>query len=223
MADTLEVVASDDPESAAADRLTSWLRGMPGDVRLAIPGGSAAAVIGAVRRSLGKDWRRVQLTWVDERCVPFGDAASNRGTAYRAGWLDRHDPPGTELTLYDDSETPTDAVARVRAEFAASFGGKLDFTLLGMGEDGHIASIFPGWIAPDGPVAFVDDSPKPPAERVTLTPAALATARHHLLFATGEAKRDALNRLLAGDQTHPAARLLPLTIVTDLRIKPCTS
>ena len=97
------------------------------------------------------------------------------------------------------------------------FDGAVDVLLLGMGEDGHVASLFPGWSAPPGArVAFVAASPKPPPRRVTLTRSMLVNARCAILVATGEAKRSALDRLLAGDPALPAQGLPGLTVVTDL-------
>ena len=86
-----------------------------------------------------------------------------------------------------------------------------------MGADGHVASLFPDREAPRaGCVAFVPDAPKPPPRRITLTRAALATARHILLVAVGEEKRAALDRLCAGDPRLPATGLPGLVVVTDL-------
>ena len=84
---------------------------------------------------------------------------------------------------------------------------------------GEIAlNVDPAKIADDAPVAFVEDSPKPPPRRITLTPATLCTARRHLLFAAGSSKRAALVRLLDGDPTVPGTQLSSLTVVTDQRI-----
>jgi 6-phosphogluconolactonase len=218
VADDCVLVVSANPTATAAELLATWIRRLEGQARLAIPGGSAATVIAPLRRRLGEYWRKVCLTWVDERCVPFEHHDSNRGSAIRAGWLDAGDPPALELALYENDETPAAAVARVAHRLTSDFRDGLDFTLMGMGEDGHIASIFPGWRAPDALVAYVEDSPKPPPKRITLTPAILRTARRHLLFATGSSKRAALVRLLDGDPTVPGTQLSALTIVTDQRI-----
>jgi 6-phosphogluconolactonase len=190
-----------------------------GGPRLAVPGGSAAVVLGRVRSGLGGEWRRLRLTWVDERCVPFDDAESNRGAAYREGLLDPSDPPAHELPLFLDGESGEEAVARVEEAWAAAFDGALDAVLLGMGSDGHVASLFPGRGEPAGAfAAFVASSPKPPPERVTLTRRALGTARSTLLLATGEAKRAALERLVSGDSSLPACGLPGLHVITDLRL-----
>ena len=218
MADpTLHV--SEDPLAFAASTLAEAIVRADtarGGARVAIPGGSAVQVIGATRARLPPAvWARVHLTWVDERCVPFAHADSNRGAAHRAGYLSEDAPPARELSLFDDQEEPEAAVARVAAAVAAELDGALDVTLLGMGGDGHIASLFPGRPEPDGLVAHVSDSPKPPANRITLTRRLLATAGTHVLYATGDDKQDAIARLLRGDSVLPAVGLAGLRIITD--------
>ncbi len=215
-----------DPAAAAGALLAECLqrvdreRGAP---RLAIPGGSALAALAAARDrldDLGTCWEHVRLTWVDERCVPEASAESNRGAAAREGLLD--DPaPADVLPLFLDGEDGGRAVARVEAELAARFEAGLDVLLLGMGEDGHVASLFPGAPPPAAArVAHVTASPKPPPERITLTRPVLATARHAVLLATGLSKRSALERLRAGDPSLPAHGLPGLTVVTELDLGP---
>lgn len=179
--------------------------------RLALAGGSAAA---ALDRARIPAWDHLRLTWVDERVVPFDHPDSNRGAAWRAGLLT---PPGLELALVLEGETPEAASARVGAALRTAFGNGLDVLLLGMGEDGHIASLFPGqaWGGPD-PVRIVPHSPKPPSLRLSLSLPFLQTARRAILLATGEGKRKALQRLKAGDPTLPATHLPDLDVVTDL-------
>ena len=218
MADAVALLRSDDPVEVAAERLVEALARAPESPRLAIPGCSASLALGSAREMLGTDWARLRVTWVDERCVPRADGQSNRGAAYREGLLDETSPPASELPLYLDGESPREAVARVESALDRDFDGALDVVMLGLGEDGHVASIFPGQASSAGRVAFVPASPKPPPERITLTRAFLATARETVLLATGEAKREALSRLLAGDPALPAHGLPRLTIVTDLAL-----
>jgi 6-phosphogluconolactonase len=192
-----------------------------GSARLAIPGGSAAAAVGRIRLGLAPGvWRRLRLTWVDERCVPFGHADSNRGSAHRAGLLDPDDPPAVDRALVLDGETPDASRTRAEAALLLDFGGAIDVALLGMGEDGHIASLFPGHavLSERALVALVRDSPKPPAERVTLTLPALRTATTSVLIVTGEAKRDAVTRLAQGDRRLPATLLGNIVVMTDIAI-----
>jgi len=203
---------------AGAETLEGMLREVLASrpvARLAISGGSAAQLVGDVRAALGDEWSRIFLTWADERAVPFDDAQSNRGSAYRSDALSKGAPPGRELPLYEDGESASAALARVSAALQDEFDGGLDVALLGLGEDGHIASLFPGRPPLSGPVAWVNDSPKPPAQRITLTLPTLETAKHTMIYALGSGKREALSRLQAQDPALPASSLPSITVVTD--------
>jgi 6-phosphogluconolactonase len=222
MAERATVVCAGDAVARAAEILVAALRaadGASGGARLAIPGGSALAVVGPARAQLGPAWGRIRLTWVDERVVPFADARSNRGLAFRSAALDALDPPAVLLPLLTDGEPAHCAVARVDAALAAQFGGALDVALLGMGEDGHIASLFGG--AADGSRARVVFVPARAggSARLSLTRAMLATATRTVLVATGEAKRAALERVVAGDPALPASGLPGLVVVTNLDLR----
>lgn len=235
----LEIVVSPDPVAHAAGWLVERIRllatrSAKAEIRLAIPGGSALAAVARAAPELGDVWRRVALTWVDERCVPMASPESNRGEAIRQGVAPlasglpasaaRSVSPARVLPLFEDGEMPEAALARVERRYVDEFVGGLDVVVLGMGDDGHVASLFPGRPerSPDF-VAFVADSPKPPAHRITLTRRALASAAHTLLFATGEGKRSALQRLRAGDPALAASGLPGLVVVTDLQLDPADS
>lgn len=224
MAELPSLVCTGDAAASGASLLVEALRAVDsqrGSARLAIPGGSALAALRGARAQLGTVWSRVRLTWVDERCVPFADAGSNRGTAYRSGALDARDPPAELLPLFEDGERGEEAVERVEALLDERFDGGLDVVLLGMGEDGHVGSLFRAAPEPGSArVAFVRSSPKPPAQRITLTRRMLATARRTILVATGEAKRRAVERVLAADVALPATGLPDLVLVTDLDLAP---
>jgi 6-phosphogluconolactonase len=216
----MRVVRSDEPVRRAAELLVEAIgRSAVARPRLAIPGGSALAAVGPARIALAEEWGKVRLTWVDERCVDFSSTDSNRGQAYRSGALDAAHAPAEELPLRLDGEPGADALARVSASLHDRFSGGLDVLLLGMGDDGHVASLFPGGPAFAGArVAHVVASPKPPSERITLTLPTLASARDAILLATGRSKRAALMRLIRADPALPATHLTSVTIVTDLDV-----
>ena len=191
-----------------------------GHASLAIPGGSALAPLARICEALGANWSRVYLTWVDERCVDFWSPDSNRGEAYRAGALDAAHPPGLELPLWLDEDTVDKATERVQHALVEEFEGALDVALLGMGPDGHIASLFPGHALLRDPesasVQHLLDSPKPPPERMTLSLSFLQKTRHSYLVALGQGKRDALLRVLQNDPELPLSHFSNLTILTDI-------
>lgn len=217
MGETTWVVSSEPLQAALSAALAELRRIGVGSPRIAVAGGSALGLLGAVRSSLPRrafsQWR---LTWVDERCVPFDDVESSRGQAYRLGHLDAERPPALHLPLYLDSESPLDACRRVDNALRHDFDGGLDLLLLGMGEDGHIASLFPGHSALEASerVVAISDSPKPPKERITLTFPLLGPTPA-ILLATGAGKRRALQALYDKDPALPATHLERLTVITD--------
>jgi 6-phosphogluconolactonase len=219
-AEWLRVASAADALDAAATVLSASLVRFPRP-RLAIAGGSAAAALGSLRGRLGPKWGSVRLTWVDERCVPFANPDSNRGTSHRRGDLAEAAPPAVELPLFLDEEEPAQAVARVEQTLVRDFDGGLDVLLLGLGEDGHIASLFPEHPArlARGLAAHVKDSPKPPADRITLTLGVLETASVAVVVALGEGKRAALERALRGPrEASLLSTLSGVTVVTDLEL-----
>lgn len=214
-----ELVRAADPYGACAQRAAEVVERVAarrGRVRLAVTGGSAARAVERCFERLGArgfDFARLRLTWIDERCVALDSPESNAGTLRLPSGI------GCVLRLFEGGEEPAAALARVERGLAQDFDGALDVTFLGLGPDGHIASLFVGRPDPPGRAAFVADSPKPPPRRITLTRAMLATAEHALLAARGEGKRAALERLAAGDARLPATGLRGLVLFTDLELE----
>ena len=139
-------------------------------------------------------WGRVTVLFGDERCVPPSDADSNFRAAAEA-LLDRAAPATVHRI---PGELGPEAAAALYEPLVAA--GPLDLVLLGIGPDGHTASLFPGHPALDAPglVAAVRGAPKPPPERVTLTLRALRGATRVIFLVSGSDKRDAVRRAQAG-------------------------
>ena len=136
-------------------------------------------------------WGRVSILFGDERCVPPDHPDSNYRMA-REALLDRISP----ATVYRmPAELGPDEGAALYAHVVAAVA-PLDLVVLGVGEDGHTASLFPGHPAlkATGLTVGIHDSPKPPPQRVTLTLRALQDARRVLILATGAGKADAVAR-----------------------------
>ncbi len=137
-------------------------------------------------------WRSVFVTWSDERQVALDDPASNYAMA-KAALLDHVPIPLEQVfPLLGD---PTPALRRVPPD--ARGRPRFDVIHLGLGEDGHTASLFPGSPALDEAkalVAYVHDAPKPPPERLTMTLPVINAARAVLFMVQGASKRDALGR-----------------------------
>jgi 6-phosphogluconolactonase len=156
------------------------------------------------------DWGRVSFWWGDERFVA-PDSADRNARDARAVFLDPvgatsvHEVPSTAEAA--DVEAAATAYGDL---LRASDAGEFDLVMLGMGPDGHVASLFPGFpqLDADGIAVPVTGSPKPPPERVSLTFPALNRTRAVWFLVTGEGKADAVKRALAdtGDVHETPAR-----------------
>ena len=215
---TRRVLVFDD-SSALADavaaefrvRAAAWLAEHDGPMHIALTGGrTGAATFAAIGTLTGHDidWSRIHLWWGDERWLPAGDAERN-DTLAQTALLDRIDIPAENVhrvASADSGLTLDDAAVdyqRQLEQFDAHGWGHPEFALvfLGVGPDGHIASLFPhrrGINVTDVPVIAVPDSPKPPAERISLTRPVLNSASHVWLMLTGADKAAALGLALAG-------------------------
>lgn len=178
-----------------------------GACHLVLAGGTSFRLCYEDLRAMEIDWPRIHIWFGDERCVP-------------AGHVDRNDRMADEALL-SHVRVPVEQIHRVQVEVGAEAGarryadllaavGPMDVVHLGMGEDGHTASLFPGKPSLTDPrLSFaVCDSPKPPPERVTMGYAVLNAARSVLILAAGKGKQEPLARIRAGEQ-------LPVAMVDD--------
>jgi 6-phosphogluconolactonase len=162
----------------------------------------------------GVEWERVRVAMGDERCVPVTDPDSNWGQA-AAALLDHVPVPASHLLRPQGelgAEAAADAYQAALAELPPAPVGtapRLEVVWLGVGEDGHCLSLFPGrpeLEVTDRLVVGVHDSPKPPPDRVSLTLAALGGTERLLVLAAGEAKAEPVARARAGDDRLPLTR-----------------
>jgi len=186
--------------------------------RLALSGGNTPRAVHAQLVRLGAElpWNRVQITFGDERCVPPEHADSNFGMA-RETLLNAVAIPAGNVFRIRGELAPEDA-AREYEDKLAAFASRLrepryvhDLVLLGLGEDGHTASLFPGSPALDETVRNVvaTTGPKPPPQRVTMTFPLLNAARHVAFLVTGAGKHPLVEEIVAGGSAHPAGRVQP--------------
>jgi 6-phosphogluconolactonase len=173
--------------AAVAAALTSVSQEKSDRIVLAVSGGSVARlVLPELAAVPGVPWKRIVVTLVDERWVPVTHPASNQSevNAQLTGTLARD----AILGLYTESVSPEDAVGDLSVRIPAP-----DVVLLGMGEDGHIASLFPGDPANRAAGRLVAVR-RPDFSRITMTPAMLRNARHIVLAFDGANKRAVFER-----------------------------
>ncbi len=202
---------ADDLARGAADMIASelsWIAQRNGTASFAVSGGTTPWRMFSALSRHPLAWNRVHLFQVDERAVAADDDARSL-KHLRESLLDHIDIPDSNVHPIP-IEPDLDATAR---EYATTLqrvtGGVLDLVHLGLGADGHTASLVPG-----DPVLSVDDrlvastgGEYQGTRRVTLTYPALAAARRILWIVDGAAKADALRRLVAADDTIPAGHV----------------
>jgi 6-phosphogluconolactonase len=174
---------------------------------IVLTGGSTPKVAYEIAAQLEPNWSRVELWWSDERCVPLDDELSNYAM--------------TKAALLDRLELQPAAVHRIRGELGPEAGaaaydeeiggrGAWDFQLLGLGPDGHVASLFPGFPALEvdgGNAVGTEAGLEPFVDRITLTVPRIRGTDELVFLVTGEDKADAVARAFAAEPSELPGRL----------------
>lgn len=178
--------------------------GQRGAFHLVLAGGRTPEAAYRLLAHQGADWDLWEFYFGDERCLPADHAERN-------SWM-AEEVILSQVPLNNSKVHPIPAElgAEVAAEHYARIvaaAAPFDLVLLGVGEDGHTASLFPGQpLNPEALTVAVHEAPKPPPDRVSLGLGALQSSRYLLVLATGAGKRVALGRWQAGEE-------LPITRV----------
>jgi 6-phosphogluconolactonase len=221
--DDIKVITVADPEAlakAAAERIVARIAANRGRVAICLAGGSSPKQLyqllatEAYRNQI--PWDRVHWFVGDERFVPAADPLSNIAMM-RDAFLDQCAPAANIHPIPIDSADPREAARRYERELKSFYGANeldlgrplFDVVLLGVGPDGHTASLFPGYPAGAEAKRWVIEVPEANVEpfvpRVTLTLPALGSCREMLFEASGAGKRPILTRVFAGEDL-PANR-----------------
>jgi 6-phosphogluconolactonase len=224
-----ELISFDSPDALAEAAASAWLDEIEAANRagmrqcVALSGGRIAQkfFLATAEKGLARrvSFQGVHFFWADERCVPPDDPESNFKVADELLFEPLKVAEGQIHRLKGELPPPS-AVEEANAEAAKSVtckGGEpvFDLIFLGMGEDGHVASLFQNArfdvqknAKRNGPFIYVSDSPKPPPQRISLNYGAIIAAREVWVLASGAGKEDALDKSLnTGGQT-PLGRVI---------------
>jgi 6-phosphogluconolactonase len=184
-----------------------------GFFRIVLAGGSTPKQTYEYLKTANTDWSHWHIFYGDERCLPEEDTERNSIMASRA-WLDHVAIPPSQIHPIPAHLGPIEAAHRYTKILQQNL--PFDLVLLGMGEDGHTASLFPGHIHPQNELVHaIFKAPKPPPERVSLSIAALCNTQALLFLVTGANKREAVAAWQRGDNL-PIAQIQPTTGATVL-------
>ncbi|TCV88936.1 6-phosphogluconolactonase [Sulfurirhabdus autotrophica] len=191
-----------------------------GVFNLVLAGGTTPRAVYEKLRDIKTDWSAWYIYFGDERCLPANHPDRNSVMALTA-WLNYATVPHCQIFII-----PAEQGSTMGAEAYSKLLNDVtfDLVLLGLGEDGHTASLFPGHdpgLAPDAPVAqAVHDAPKPPSERISLSARCLSDAKKVIYLVTGESKRLAVSDWRSG-KPIPASLIAPKKGVDILLEEAC--
>ena len=214
----------DDAETLAR-ALAGWLSGVArastGRFAVCLSGGSTPRrlyeMLAGPANAPDFPWDRVEWFWSDERFVPHGDPESNYGMARDAIFSRAPVPAGNIHAVTTEGLSPEKAASEYEKVLRRYYGAPtldpgrplFDVALLGIGEDGHTASLFPGDPALDETSRWAVSVAAKVGTRITLTYPVLQSSRDIVFLATGAAKREVVRRARARDGRLPAGRLRP--------------
>jgi 6-phosphogluconolactonase len=209
----------DDAQAVAGEAYQRILRSSQqaiekkGFFSIVLAGGSTPKQTYQLLKEADSHWARWHIYYGDERCLPKDDAQRNSVMAERA-WLQHVPIPSTQIHPIPAQLGGVEAAHRYTPIITAAL--PFDMVLLGMGEDGHTASLFPGHEhSTEQLVHAVFNAPKPPPERVSLSVTALCNCGELLFLVTGAEKREAVKAWQRGEQL-PIAEILPTSGATVL-------
>ena len=194
-----------------------------GAFKIVLAGGRTPIKLYQQLVSLHTDWNRWVIYFGDERCLPRGDSERN-DTMARVAWLNHVTIPSAQIHAMPGELGPEAGALAYLGPLKNA--GKFDLVLLGLGEDGHTASLFPQYllqdkiVASDNATLAIHDAPKPPPERISLSPQRLSDSERVWFLVTGADKKTALKNWL-DNQSLPAQLITPkngVDIFTDLKL-----
>ena len=206
----VEIVIAADAEAVATLAAAELVRAAHAGLHIALAGGSTPRRAYELAAAAEPDWSRATLWWSDERAVPPDDPRSNFRLAQESLLARLARPPRAMHRIRGELGAATAAAELEDALRATLAGGELGLALLGLGGDGHTASLFPGQASVqerERLVVVAEPGLEPWVERVTLTVPALCAAQRVVFLATGPGKAEAVVRAFAGppDEATPAS------------------